>query len=244
MRALVVSDIHANMIALDAVIKDAGQFDQIWCLGDVVGYGPNPNECVERLRAYDVVCLAGNHDLAVVGKLGLWDFSSDAKEVVGWTRHQLSGGSREWLENLASISVMVDRDVTLVHGSPRDPIWEYIVSPPIARVCFEQTVTGLCLVGHTHVPVIFRKPTYGVGIQTQWLSVNQPVALNLDRLIINPGSVGQPRDEDPRAAYAIVDTDAKTLVHRRAQYDVATVQKKMKEAHLPGGLIRRLRFGQ
>lgn len=244
MLILVVSDVHANFTALEAVIQDAGSFDQIWCLGDLVGYGPEPNECIERLRAFDLVCLAGNHDLAVVGKLGLWDFSDDAKNVVAWTRHQLTPVNREWLETLSPVSVLVKFDVTLAHASPRDPIWEYISTPPIARVCFEHIATSFCFHGHTHAPIIYRKSELFIGIATEFPTVNVPLSLNGDRLLINPGSVGQPRDDDPRAAYAIFDSDARTLIWRRVQYDVSATQKKMKQAKLPGGLSRRLRFGQ
>jgi diadenosine tetraphosphatase ApaH/serine/threonine PP2A family protein phosphatase len=244
MRVLVVSDVHSNIIALDAVIQDAGQFDRVWCLGDVVGYGPDPNECINRLREFDLVCLAGNHDLGVVGKIGLWDFNSDAQNVAFWTRHQLTMANREWLETLPSTQLVTEHGITLVHGSPRDAVWEYIFTPPVARANFEQIETPICLNGHTHVPLIFRKPTYETGVFTERLPVNLPVSLTLDKLIINPGSVGQPRDDDPRASYAIIDLLAKTLTHRRVQYDVAATQKKMKQAQFPGGLIRRLRFGQ
>ena len=244
MRILVVSDVHANLAALDAVIKDAGAFDQVWCLGDVVGYGPEPNECIDRLRSFDLLCLAGNHDLAAVGKLTLVDFNSDAKEAVAWSRFRLSVANRDWLENLPTMTVVSEFNITLVHGSPVDPIWEYIFTPPVARASFESLVTPNGFNGHTHVPLVFRKPEFETGIATERLFVNTPVSLKLDRLLINPGSVGQPRDDDPRASYAIFDTEAMALTHRRVQYDVAATQTKMKEAKLPGRLIRRLRFGQ
>lgn len=244
MKILVVSDIHANLNALQAVLADAGTVDGIWCLGDTVGYGPEPNECIERLRGLNAVCLAGNHDLAVVGKVGLWDFNRDAKEAIGWTRHWLTPDNRDWLETLEPTHNFAEYGIALVHGSPRDPIWEYIFTPPVARANFDAGDTFTCLNGHTHVPLVFRKPMYEQGIVTERLRVNASVSLKLDRLIINPGSVGQPRDDDPRAAYAIVDLAAMTLTQCRVQYDVSATQKKMKQAQLPGGLIRRLRFGQ
>jgi predicted phosphodiesterase len=244
MRILVVSDIHANYAALTAVFKDAGNFDQIWCLGDVVGYGPEPNECVERLRSYNALCLAGNHDLGVVGKIPLWDFNRDALEAIAWTRHWLALDNRDWLESLPSMQAMPEYNLTLVHASPRDPVWEYVGSPPVARDSLNAIQTPLCLNGHTHVPIIFRKPAFEAGIFTERLPVNQPISLDLDRMLINPGSVGQPRDDDPRAAYVLLDTDAQTLVHHRVQYDVAATQKKIRAVKLPENLARRLRFGQ
>ncbi|MGE5262188.1 MAG: metallophosphoesterase family protein [Acidobacteriota bacterium] len=244
MRILLVSDIHSNLAALDAVIKDAGHFDGIWCLGDIVGYGPQPNECIERLRTFDLVCLAGNHDLAVVDKQSLDDFSPDAREAAFWTRDRLAAVHCRWLETLPGIAVVAKYDMTLVHASPRDPVWEYISSSTIAERCFQSISTSVCLYGHTHVPAIFRKPTYEVGIVTERLSVNTPVSLTLDRLLVNPGSVGQPRDEDVRAAYAIVDLDAMTLTYHRVQYDISATQRLMQQARLPDRLRRRLRFGE
>jgi diadenosine tetraphosphatase ApaH/serine/threonine PP2A family protein phosphatase len=244
MRILVVSDVHANLAALDAVIKDAGAFDRVWCLGDMVGYGPDPNECIDRLRSFDSLCLAGNHDLAVVGKVTLVDFNPDAKEAVAWSRFRISATNREWLETLPTMCVAPEFDITLVHGSPVDPIWEYIFTPPVARASFESINTRHCFYGHTHVPLVFRKPEFESGISEERLRVNVSVSLKLDRLLINPGSVGQPRDDDPRAAYAIFDTDAMALTHRRVQYDVTATQTKMKDTKFPGRLIRRLRFGQ
>jgi predicted phosphodiesterase len=242
MRILVISDVHANLAALDAVIRDAGKFDRVWCLGDVVGYGPQPNECIERLRAFDLVCLAGNHDLAVVDKLSLDDFSPDARDAIYWTRERLA--TPEWLETLPTLVVLAEHGITLVHGSPRDPVWEYVVSPFEARLCLESIATPICLNGHTHIPIVFRQPTYGSGIVKEQLAVDSPIRLTLDRLVVNPGSVGQPRDDDVRAAYALIDLNAMTLIHRRVQYDISATQKLMKQAKLPDRLIRRLRLGE
>lgn len=244
MRILVLSDIHSNSVALKAVLQDAGNFDQVWCLGDIVGYGPEPNECIDQLRALNPICLAGNHDLAVVGKLGLWDFNPDAQSAVFLNRHLLTLDNRAWLETLTPTLELPDQDVTLVHGSPADPIWEYVFTPPVARGCFEKFSTRFCFNGHTHVPLYFRKPEYEQGIMSDMLRANAPISLAVDRWMINPGGVGQPRDDDPRAAYALIDWDAKTITERRIQYDVALMQKKMKQAQLPTRLIRRLRFGQ
>lgn len=244
MRILVISDIHANLAALDAVLNDAGRFDLIWCLGDVVGYGPEPNECISRLREFDLICLAGNHDLGVAGKAGIWDFSQDARESIFWTRHLLTDASHEWLKSLPEKPLVMD-GITLVHASPRDPIWEYIIDRETAKNNLEFLNTPVCLNGHTHIPVIFRKPWDGLKILEEPLHINTPIRLvPHDQVFINPGSVGQPRDEDPRAAYAIINLDAMTLIHRRVLYDVSITQKLMKQANLPARLIRRLRFGQ
>jgi predicted phosphodiesterase len=244
MRILVVSDIHANLAALDAVIRAAGAFDRVWCLGDVVGYGPEPNQVIDLLRSFDLVCLAGNHDWGVVGRVSLGEFSQDARDAAWWTREQLNSSNLNWLETLAPMVVIPEHGITLVHASPRDPIWEYMIDPQIAAACLDAFETPVGLNGHTHIPVIFRKPTYGLGVVRERLAVNVPVSLTLDRMFVNPGSVGQPRDDDSRAAYAIVDPEAMTLTHYRVQYDVAATQKAMRQAHLPDRLIRRLRFGE
>lgn len=245
MRILLVSDIHANLAALEAVIKDAGSFDRVWCLGDVVGYGPQPNECIRLLQEFDLVCLAGNHDLGVSGKTGLWEFTESAREVIAWTRHWLESSHLDWLDSLSTGPVEVGHGFTLVHASPRDPVWEYIVTRETARENLEYLQTPFCLNGHSHMPVIFRRPWEGLKVLEEPLRANMPVQLRpYDVLFINPGSVGQPRDEDPRAAYALIDLEAMTLTHRRVQYDFTVTQKLMKQAKFPNRLIRRLRFGQ
>lgn len=244
MRILVISDIHANLAALEAVIKDAANFDRVWCLGDVVGYGPEPNECINRLREFDLVCLAGNHDLAVAGKVALWDFTQDAREVIFWTRHWLTTNNLEWLQSLKNSPLEAEHGITLVHASPRDPVWEYITEEHIAKENLDLIHTPICLNGHTHLPIIYRKPWDDWRILEEWLRVNSPIGLTRDRMLINPGSVGQPRDEDPRAAYAIIDTDTMTFTYQRIQYDVTATQKIMKQAKFPNRLVRRLRFGQ
>jgi diadenosine tetraphosphatase ApaH/serine/threonine PP2A family protein phosphatase len=245
MRVLLLSDVHANLTALDAVLRDAGSFAQIWCLGDTVGYGPQPNECIARLREFDLICLAGNHDLAVTGKTSLYEFTDRAREVIFWTRHWLAPENHEWLSSLPSSPLVVGHGITLVHASPRDPIWEYIVTRETARDNLAFIETPVCLNGHSHMPVMFRKPWDGLKILEEPLRANTPVHLTTyDQIFLNPGSVGQPRDEDPRASYAIVDLDEMTFTLRRVQYDFTVTQKLMKQAKLPDRLIRRLRFGQ
>jgi len=240
MRYLIISDIHANLAAFEAVLADAGSFDKVWCLGDVVGYGPDPNECVERLRALPHVCVVGNHDWAALGKLDIEDFNPDAQRACRWTRKQLSPSNLEYLETLPKS--LVEGVFTLVHGSPHHPIWEYILNSSIAQANFEHFDTRFCLVGHTHVPIIYRDNP-NQGCETVIPSYDDPLALGEDRLIINPGSVGQPRDGDPRASYAVLDPDELTLEYRRISYPVETTQARMVEKGLPVRLIMRLAYG-
>ena len=240
MRYLVISDIHSNLAAFEAVLADAGSFDQVWCLGDMVGYGPDPNECVERLRDLPHICVAGNHDWAALGKLDLDDFNPDARKACLWTRKQLSPSNWAYLEALPES--LVEEGFTLVHGSPHHPIWEYILNPSIAQANFEHFDTKFCLVGHTHVPIIYRDNP-NQGCETMIPSYDDPLALGEDRLIINPGSVGQPRDGDPRASYAVLDPDELTLEYRRISYPIETTQARMVEKDLPVRLVMRLAYG-
>jgi len=259
MRVLILSDIHANLTALETVLADAEKvdflgetgFEQVWCLGDVVGYGPDPNECVERLRAFgdDHLCIAGNHDWAVLGKLPVEDFNPEARRAVLWTREQLTPESLAYLEGLPA-EPLVRGDFTLTHGSPRHPVWEYIIYSFTARENFAHFDTPFCLVGHTHVPVIFRwhqeqKGEANTGVCHALAPIyERPLGLaGNHRLIINPGSVGQPRDSDPRAAYALLDTEANIWLYRRVSYPYELTQARMRAANLPDRLIARLAYG-
>ena len=241
MRVLVISDVHSNLTALEAVLADAGSFDEIWSLGDIVGYGARPNECIERLCEFDHVAIPGNHDWGVLGKLDLEDFNAAAREANLWSRAQLTPESVAYLESLPE--TRLQSDVSLAHGSPRGPIWEYLLHPTYAQVSFGFFDTPLCLVGHTHVPVVFRAtgdpltcralpPAIGVGVQ-----------LDNARHIINPGSVGQPRDGDPRAAYLLLDTEEQEFEHRRVAYKVDAAQDRIRQAGLPQSLSSRLALG-
>ena len=243
MRYLILSDIHANLAAFDAVLDDVGDFDKIWCLGDMVGYGPQPNECVERLREFPHICIAGNHDWAVLDKLSDSDFNPDAQMACRWTREKLSPEQFEYLANLPV--TLIEEGFTLVHGSPRQPIWEYILHPSVAHSNFAYFDTQICFVGHTHIPVVFRYEhldSEGTCLPFP-LSQDNLLSLGGERMIINPGSVGQPRDGDPRASYAILDTDEGALEYRRIPYPVETTQQKMMEEGLPLRLIVRLGYG-
>lgn len=240
MRVLVISDVHANLSALDAVLADAGDYQVIWSLGDIVGYGPEPNACIARLQERPHLAIAGNHDWGVLGKLDLNDFNTDARLANLWTRDQLTPASREYLEALPE--VRMEEGFSLAHGSPRYPIWEYLVYPSIAKLSFAAFETQVCLVGHTHIPIIFRDVP-GDSCEVLMFEERQPMVLDAARYIINPGSVGQPRDGDPRAAYMLLDTEAKTIEHRRVPYDIAATQAKMRAANLPRRNIVRLELG-
>lgn len=243
MRILIISDIHANLVALDTVLKDADQFDRIWCLGDIVGYGPEPNACVERLQQFDLTCIAGNHDWAVLDKLDLEEFNPDARRAAMWTRDELTANNLAWLSVLPERIPTQAEKFTLVHGSPRYPIWEYVMTPAVARINFDFFDTLICLMGHTHVPVLFRYILDEHQATAEPLPEGTPMLLGHERMMINPGSVGQPRDGDPRAAYAILDLEAMTLTHHRIEYDIAATQTKMQTANLPLRLITRLSYG-
>jgi diadenosine tetraphosphatase ApaH/serine/threonine PP2A family protein phosphatase len=245
MRYLVISDIHANLTAFEAVLDDAGtlgkDYDFVWCLGDVVGYGPDPNECVDLLRSMPHLCLAGNHDWAALGRLDIRTFNADARKVVAWTRETLIEENLAYLEALPTTFVL--GDFTLAHGSPREPVWEYILDPLIASLNFPHYQTPYCLVGHTHTPVIFELVNEKGECNPIAPVYNQQLKLNGTRRIINPGSVGQPRDSDPRAAYALLDIERLTWEHRRIPYDIGVVQEKMRAAGMPERLITRLDHG-
>ncbi len=242
MRILVISDIHANLAALEAVLADAGSFDRVWCLGDVVGYGPQPNECVDRvqgLRRYQ--CLAGNHDWAALGKLDLEDFNTDARLAALWTRQQLTPDNWRFLSNRLELVGPFEERFTLTHGSPRHPIWEYILDEEVAAENFPYFTTQVCLVGHTHVPVIYA--LHDGDVRAVRPPLDQPFPLGEERLIINPGSVGQPRDGDPRASYLLLDVEPATVTYRRVEYPIEVTQEKMVAAGLPPRIIARLSYG-
>ena len=243
MRALLASDIHSNLEALESVIEDAesrGGFDQIWSLGDLVGYGPDPGACIDLARRYEHYGVAGNHDLACVGKLSLKAFNSNAAAANRWTTDQLTEEQADYLRGLPLRLEM--GEFTVVHGSPRDPVWEYMVSMVAAVASFAHFDTNWCLVGHSHQPFVCRPAEEGAVFQE--FRLDTPLALNNDRLIINPGGLGQPRDGDPRASYGIYDSDEGTVNHHRVEYDIPATQEKMKKHGLPQFLIERLAHGR
>ena len=242
MRYLVISDIHANLTALNAVLADAGDYDHVWCLGDITGYGPEPNECIERLRELPLTSLAGNHDWAVLGKLDLEDFNQDAHMVCLWTRDHLTPENRDFL---AALPVLLEEDgYTLVHGSPSEPVEEYVLDILTASYNFERFNTPVCLLGHSHWPVAFMQPTDSSGLCAHIrMQPFQPLHFNSGRWMVNPGSVGQPRDSNPQAAYAILDTDQGVWEYRRVTYPVEETQSLMRKYRFPARLIERLSHG-
>ena len=243
MSVLVVADVHSNLEALTAVIEDARQLaaiDSVWCLGDVVGYGPDPGACIELLRSFDLTCVAGNHDLAAVGALSLDDFNPYASAAARWTTRQLSAGDAEWLRTLPRSEVRVD--FTLVHGSLVEPVWEYLISGADAEAHLALQTTPYGFVGHSHLPFVFRQD--GDDRLPERTDADGDAELDGRPFVANPGSVGQPRDGDPRAAYALVDEAARRVSFRRVAYDYRQTQAKMSAAGLPTMLIERLSRGR
>lgn len=241
MRILILSDIHANLTALEAVLAEAGEIDAVWCLGDLVGYGPDPNECIARIRSLpNLVCILGNHDAAVIDQLDDSSFNPEARQAILWTREVLWEGSALFLKGLPEKAEL--DGVTLAHGSPRQPVWEYLLDPASATRSFEYFEKPYCFVGHTHLPVIFQLSEENSSAHIETLVANTCRYLS-PRAILNPGSVGQPRDRDPRAAYALYDSGRATWEFRRVRYDVVEVQRRMEAAHLPGRHIHRLAMG-
>jgi predicted phosphodiesterase len=244
MRYAIISDIHSNLAAFQAVLNDinkTGGIERIWCLGDIVGYGPDPKECIELLRQYEHVCVAGNHDWGALEKIDLNDFNPEAAAACRWTGQQLGPDEIDYLANLPL--TLQEGDFTLAHGSPREPIWEYLLSTYSARISFDYFQTKYCLVGHSHVPAVFEQLADSEDCFLAELSPDAPLILGENRQIINPGGVGQPRDGDPRAAYAIYDSEHDVIQHHRVPYDINATQQKMAEYGLPPRLITRLSYG-
>jgi len=241
MRILIISDIHANLTALQAVLTHASRYDAVWCLGDLVGYGPDPNECIANVRSLpNLVCILGNHDAAVLRQIDPSAFNPEARQVIYWTQKVLTAANRDFLGSLPE-RVQQDR-VTLVHGSPRHPVWEYLLDTHIATLSFAHFETPYCFVGHTHMPVIYHLTRADRSAILSIPGPNSQFPLN-PRAILNPGSVGQPRDRNPKAAYAIYYPEEQTWELHRVPYDVAAVQIRMQASGLPERHILRLSGG-
>ena len=243
MRYAVFSDVHGNLEALEAVLADAARHapDMYVCLGDVVGYGPDPNECVSRVRALGGGVSAGNHDLAAIGAADLETFSPLARIAIEWTASVLSHDSRQFL---ASLPLRLETPAFLaVHGSPRDPVEEYILDLPTALAVFAECDFTVCLVGHSHVAGAFMRGQDGRVGATALLPDEAVRLSRTSRYIINTGSVGQPRDGDPRASYLLLDSDLRTATLRRLDYPIAETQVKMAARGLPEMLAHRLSSG-
>lgn len=241
MRVAVVSDVHSNLHALEVVLEeiDRERPDAIWCLGDVVGYGPRPDECCRIVEARAAICLAGNHDLGVRGDVDLDDFAPDAAAAALWTRGVLSDEARTFLDRLVPSAEA--EGVQLFHASPRDPVWEYVLTDQAAAAALEATSAAVVLVGHSHVPLAV---TVDAGeLQGGHAPLGTEIELGDARWLLNPGSVGQPRDGDPRAAWMLLDLDAGRASFRRVDYPVAETQAEVRDAGLPAPLGERLSSG-
>jgi diadenosine tetraphosphatase ApaH/serine/threonine PP2A family protein phosphatase len=240
-RVAVISDVHANWHALEAVLEavEREEPDELWCLGDLVGYGPRPNPCCVAIERRSALCLCGNHDLGVLGELDLAEFTGDAVAAARWTRGVLAEGSRAYL---ASLQPTGQRDgVELFHASPRDPVWDYVLSAEAAGAAFELTSAPLLLVGHSHVPLSISLENHALGGGLSPGGTEE--ALAPGRRLLNPGSVGQPRDGDPRAAWLLLDLERDLASFRRVEYDTARTQAEIHERGLPDALAQRLAHG-
>jgi len=242
MRIAVVSDIHANLPALEAVIAAVGDVDAWWHCGDVVGYGPHPDEVVARLRGLAAVGVMGNHDAAALGSPIVEWFNPDAHRAALWTRDVISAETRAWLAALPETLLHEGR--TIVHGSPRSPLEEYVTSPSAAGAALDLVPGTLCVHGHTHVPVAWRVgPTGGAAVGMRPVD-GRPIDLAGGRFLLNPGSVGQPRDGDRDASFLVLDTERGTATWRRVAYPIRQTQDAIRKAGLPERLAARLGQGR
>jgi predicted phosphodiesterase len=241
MRVAVISDVHANYHALEAVLEqvDAARVDAVWCLGDTVGYGPRPNECCERVEARADRCLVGNHDLVALGKLNVSDFNDEAAAAAVWTSAVLTPESRVFLESLTPLGQA--EGVDLYHASARDPVWEYVLTEEAARATFELSSAPLILVGHSHVALALALD--GDNVAGGLAPAGTEADLN-GRWLLNPGSVGQPRDGDPRAAWLLLDLERRFAAFHRVPYSIEDTQSEMRERGLPRVLATRLERGE
>lgn len=244
MKILVISDVHANLVALESVLKatsDIG-FDDVWSLGDIVGYGPRPCECVDLVREISPnVSIIGNHDWAAIGRLDLEDFNPIAKYASQWTTMKLGMDHLQYLESLPNR--MIEDDWTLVHGSPQHPVWEYVYNARIAAINFGFYDTRICFIGHTHIQLYITEDSASCNIQPRQPEDMEIIDVSNERIMINPGSVGQPRDGDPRAGCAIFDTDEMTVTFRRIPYEIKQTQQQMRNERLPESLVLRIAMG-
>jgi predicted phosphodiesterase len=243
MLVAVVSDIHGNRHAFEAVLDaiDASACEELWCLGDLVGYGAEPDACVALARAHAAICLAGNHDLVVRGALPIEEFSRGAALAARWTRERISDATRAYIDKLEPL--WLQEPAGLYHASPRDPIWEYVLSPLQAELCLDAQQHRVCLVGHSHVALSFWRATEQPATG-QTRADGERLEVAEGEWILNPGSVGQPRDGDPRAAWLELDLDDWEAVYHRVDYDIAGAAAAIRAARLPDSLAERLSFGQ
>ena len=243
MRVAVISDIHGNWHAFEAVLATIEQerVEEVWCLGDIVGYGPQPNRCVASARERSHICLIGNHDLAAIGRVPLADFAPDAAVSARWTAAELDDEARVFLGGLKPRGERGGAE--LFHGSPRDPVWEYILSEASVHAALDMTAAALVLVGHSHIPIALLRSNANM-LAGGLARGGSDIDLIEGRWLLNPGSVGQPRDGDPRAAYLLIDFDARHAHFRRVPYDVAATQAEIRANGLPEMLATRLADGE
>jgi diadenosine tetraphosphatase ApaH/serine/threonine PP2A family protein phosphatase len=243
MRVAILSDIHGNRHAFEAVLDaaDAAGAGEMWCLGDLVGYGAEPDACVELARRHAAICLAGNHDLGVTGEITLDEFSRGAAIAARWTQETLAPENLAFLARLRSSEV--EGDVGLFHASPRDPVWEYVLSDLLAELCFDATDRRVSLVGHSHVALSFSRPE-GATASGEPRRGGDALDIGAGRWLLNPGSVGQPRDGDPRAAWLLLDLTGWRATWMRTDYDIAGAAAAIRAARLPDSLAERLGYGQ
>jgi predicted phosphodiesterase len=243
MRVAIVSDIHGNRQAFEAVLGAIGESDceQMWCLGDLVGYGADPDTCVALAREYAAVCLAGNHDLGVRGTIPLEQFSRGAAVAATWTRETIRPETLEYLESLEPQNL--EEAVNLYHASPRDPVWEYVLSPLQAELCLDAQPGRVALIGHSHVALSFSRLA-GAPATGETRDPGHELDLRTGEWLVNPGSVGQPRDGDPRAAWLELDLADLRATYRRTEYDIAGAAAAIRAARLPDSLAERLLYGQ
>ena len=245
MRALILSDIHSNLEALQSVVRDAegrGGFDALWCVGDIVGYGPDPGRCIDLLRSHPHAAIAGNHDLAAIGAIGVETFNPHAAAAAHWTANELTDEHRAYLHHLPL--TLECGAFTLVHGSPLNPVWEYFLPQtmpsPALQESFQRFTTPYCLVGHSHIPLVCRE----ADLTFRLFPEGEMLGLTAERLVLNPGSVGQPRDGDPRPSYALYDSATGTMGRFRTPYAIEVTQEKMRRRGLPEYLAARLSHGR
>jgi diadenosine tetraphosphatase ApaH/serine/threonine PP2A family protein phosphatase len=238
----IISDIHGNLEALGVVLYQLRNVEKLICLGDIVGYGPNPNECVEKVRELEIPTLAGNHDRAATGDMALSWFNRNARDAVIWTQKELTKENIEYLKKLPLI--LDEGDFHIVHGSLRAPLEEYITSFSEALPTFERMEKPLCFVGHSHIPLFIAMNRDGSYDGRELLDKEEVRVGDYQKVIINVGGVGQPRDRDPRASFGIYNSETRIFTLRRVEYNIEKVQQKMETAGLPIPLIERLRYGR
>jgi predicted phosphodiesterase len=254
MRLAILSDIHSNLPALEAVLADIDEagLGELWCLGDVVGYGAQPDECTRLVKERCDLCLVGNHDLAVLDELDISSFSPAAAAAVRWTQEVADPATLDFLRELEPADET--RDVALYHASPRDPVWEYVLWPDQAAECIAIQAARVSLVGHSHVALFFvmgedrRPPGPSIELDDAARGAQAGPGTRLDlsegRWLVNPGSVGQPRDGDPRAAWLELDTDSWEGTYHRVEYEIDRAAAAIEATDLPEHLARRLYVGQ